>query len=168
MGRHNKQWYKIRERHCTVALFKTVGTQWELWDIDAYNRVDGRFWSPRMSGVFESVVREFSITEYERHILERWKIEGLYRYYHAHPALYFINFFPNKDLKETYDCIVYNIKPRIDRWLEGGVIPYVQSPFNRATFQSRETKEIKDVVYLKYDKTIDMRVVGVHVGGYNK
>jgi len=110
------------------------------------------------------VVRNFYIEDYDRHILEKWKLEGLYKY--SPQIMYYINFFPAKE-KERFDCIVYNISARLERWFEQKFIPYQISPFNRATYNSNLVKDEKQVVYLTFDKKLDMIVKGMYVKNYN-
>jgi len=165
MKKRTKRWYKQREDHCIAQLWHKLGIyQYDYLTRDHYERCDGKAFV-RGSWLFYSAnVRNDPIETYDTHIIERWTIEGLYKHI-KEGLLWYIQFFPASD-RDRFDCILYNISPRLRTWEEQGNIHYKISEFNTVTAISTTVKSEKEYKDLKFDIELDYKVLNILVEGF--
>lgn len=104
----------------------------------------------------EVKVRSFAINKYNEYILEKQKVNSLFKEYklHNYEKILYINFFKNSN-KNIRDCIVFNLSERIKIW-QHQPPNIINMWMNEATFKSNTKKVQKEVIMLKYDPNIDV------------
>lgn len=108
------------------------------------------------STFFEIKVRDFEFGKYPDYILEMKKLMSLSKIYDKGFSVEYWNFFNNKN---SYDLIIFNLDYRINLWRKQGKSIIKKKWMNIRTFQSKQLKTLKDVVMLKYDNKIDLKVM---------